>query len=97
MAFGFDSTAEQVTEGLDLSGRTYLVTGVNSGLGKETARVLTLRGARIIGLARTQDESAVGPGRARCGRRRCGVRAVGPRFRAVLPSSRSVIWALWTG
>ena len=53
MAFGFDSTAEQVTDGVDLSGRTYLVTGSNSGLGYETARVLALRGARILAAART--------------------------------------------
>ena len=54
MAFGKTSTAEEVTEGLDLSGKSYLITGVNSGLGYETARVLVLRGARIIGLARTK-------------------------------------------
>jgi NAD(P)-dependent dehydrogenase (short-subunit alcohol dehydrogenase family) len=47
------STAEQVTEGRDLSGQTFLVTGCTAGLGLETARVLGLRGAHIIGLART--------------------------------------------
>ncbi len=52
--FGKTSTAEQVTEGLDLSGTTWVITGCNSGLGYETARVLALRGAGIIGLARTQ-------------------------------------------
>ncbi len=51
--FGYGSSAEEVTAGLDLSGKTILVTGVTSGLGQETARVLSLRGARIIGLART--------------------------------------------
>jgi NAD(P)-dependent dehydrogenase (short-subunit alcohol dehydrogenase family) len=56
--FGYNSSAEQVTEGLDLSGRTYLVTGCNSGLGEETLRVLTLRGARVIGSARTLDKAA---------------------------------------
>ncbi len=49
---GRRSTAEQVTEGLDLSGRTAVVTGVNSGLGQETMRVLALRGAHVIGAAR---------------------------------------------
>ena len=43
--FGYGSTAEQVTEGLDLHGKTVLVTGGNSGLGLEALRVLTLRGA----------------------------------------------------
>lgn len=52
--FGFNSTAEEVTEGLDLSGKTYLVTGCNSGLGLETARVLALRGGHVVGLARTE-------------------------------------------
>jgi len=54
MDFGFQSTAEEVTEGLDLTGQTWLVTGVNSGLGYETTRVLALRGARVIGAARTE-------------------------------------------
>ncbi|MEN0067942.1 MAG: SDR family NAD(P)-dependent oxidoreductase [Myxococcota bacterium] len=55
--FGFSTTAEEVTEGLDLSGQTWLITGVNSGLGHETARVLGARGARIIGAARTIEKA----------------------------------------
>lgn len=55
--FGRDSTAEEVTAGVDLSGRTWLVTGCNSGLGLETARVLGLRGAHIVGLARTEGKA----------------------------------------
>jgi WW domain-containing oxidoreductase len=51
--FGFSSTAEDVSRGLDLSGKVYLLTGCNSGIGEETLRVLGLRGAEIIGLART--------------------------------------------
>jgi hypothetical protein len=31
--FGYNSTAEQVANGLDLTGKTYLITGVNAGLG----------------------------------------------------------------
>ncbi|MFT5680234.1 MAG: WW domain-containing oxidoreductase [Myxococcota bacterium] len=58
MAFGFESTAEQVTEGIDLSGKTWLVTGSNSGLGLESARVLASRGAHIIAAARTEEKAA---------------------------------------
>ncbi len=55
--FGQDSTAMEVTEGMDLSGRTALITGCNSGLGYETARALSLRGAHIIGAARTLEKA----------------------------------------
>ena len=55
--FGADSTAEQVTAGLDLSGKTYAITGANSGLGYETMRVLALRGAHVIGIARTMEKA----------------------------------------
>ncbi|MDB6061189.1 MAG: oxidoreductase [Verrucomicrobiaceae bacterium] len=51
--FGYGSTAEMVTAGISLVGKTILVTGCNSGLGFETMRVLALRGAHIIGTART--------------------------------------------
>ncbi len=56
--FGYNSTADQVTQGLDLGGRTVLVTGCNSGLGRETMRVLCARGARVIGAARTLEKAA---------------------------------------
>lgn len=55
--FGEDSTAEEVTAGLDLSGFTYAITGCNSGLGLETMRVLALRGAHVIGIARTREKA----------------------------------------
>jgi NAD(P)-dependent dehydrogenase (short-subunit alcohol dehydrogenase family) len=55
--FDGDSTAEQVTEGIDLSGKLALVTGCNSGIGFETMRVLALRGAHVLGAARTQDKA----------------------------------------
>jgi NAD(P)-dependent dehydrogenase (short-subunit alcohol dehydrogenase family) len=56
--FGAKSTAEEVTRGIDLSGKTALVTGVNSGLGAETMRVLALRGAHVLGTARTAEKAA---------------------------------------
>jgi len=53
MGFNKRSTAEQVTEGVDLAGKVALVTGCNSGIGAETVRVLAKRGAHVIGTARS--------------------------------------------
>ena len=50
------STAEEVTAGLNLSGKTAVITGCNSGIGLETMRVLALRGAHVIGTARTLEK-----------------------------------------
>ncbi len=55
--FGYGSTAEEVTQGLNLAGKTILVTGCNSGLGQESLRVLALRGARVVGTARTAEKA----------------------------------------
>lgn len=55
--FGANSTAEEVTAGIDLSGKTFAITGANSGLGYETMRVLAMRGAHVIGIARTQEKA----------------------------------------
>ena len=55
--FDEKSTGEEVTKGLDLSGKTILITGVNSGLGYETMRVLAMRGAHIIGFARNMEKA----------------------------------------
>ena len=55
--FGSRSTAEQVTEGMSLEGKTFLVTGCNSGLGLETLRVLTKRDATVLGTARTAEKA----------------------------------------
>ncbi len=55
--FGYGSTAEDVTDGLDLTGRRILITGCNSGLGLEAMRVLALRGATVLGAARSEDKA----------------------------------------
>lgn len=58
--FGHDTTADEVLEGVDLSGKCYLVTGCNSGLGLETLKALTARGARVMGVARTAEKAGIG-------------------------------------
>ncbi|MEI8027018.1 MAG: SDR family oxidoreductase [Pseudomonadota bacterium] len=60
--FGYRSTAEDVTEGLSLKGKTVLVTGCNSGLGLETMRVLCKRGAHVIGTSRTLEKANTATG-----------------------------------
>src|SRR5712671_2387028 len=50
--FGAETTASEVAEGIDLSGKVALVTGGSSGLGQETARALAAKGARVILTAR---------------------------------------------
>ena len=45
--FGFESTAADVIEGVDLSGKSAIVTGASSGIGVETARALAAAGASV--------------------------------------------------
>lgn len=46
-SFGFSSTAGEVVTGIDLAGRSAIVTGASSGIGFETARALAGIGAEI--------------------------------------------------
>lgn len=50
--FGFGSTADDVLDGIDLTGRLAVVTGGYSGLGLETTRALAKAGARVVVPAR---------------------------------------------
>lgn len=55
--FGYGTKAEEVLKGGSLAGKTFLVTGCNSGLGLETIRVLGAAGAMVLGAARTEDKA----------------------------------------
>jgi NAD(P)-dependent dehydrogenase (short-subunit alcohol dehydrogenase family) len=48
-------TALQVIEGIDLSGKTCVITRASSGLGRESARALATAGAEVILAARNPD------------------------------------------
>ena len=50
--FGHDSTADEVLQGIDLSGKLAVVTGGYSGLGLETTRALAKAGAHVVVPAR---------------------------------------------
>jgi NAD(P)-dependent dehydrogenase (short-subunit alcohol dehydrogenase family) len=50
--FGAESTADEVLEGVNLSGKRVLVTGVSAGLGVETARSIVTHGGTVVGTAR---------------------------------------------
>ncbi len=53
--FGFASTAAEVIDGIDLSGKRAIVTGGSSGIGIETARALAGAGAAVTLAVRDTD------------------------------------------
>lgn len=55
--FGFESTTDEVLDGIDLTGKRILVTGVSAGIGVETARALVAHGAYVVGAARDLDKA----------------------------------------
>jgi NAD(P)-dependent dehydrogenase (short-subunit alcohol dehydrogenase family) len=54
-SFGFETTALEVVDGVDLSGKRALVTGGASGIGVETVRALANAGAEVTIAARDVD------------------------------------------
>jgi NAD(P)-dependent dehydrogenase (short-subunit alcohol dehydrogenase family) len=55
--FGRDTTTDEVLEGMDLSGRRFVITGAASGLGRESARALAAHGASVTLLARSTERA----------------------------------------
>jgi NAD(P)-dependent dehydrogenase (short-subunit alcohol dehydrogenase family) len=53
--FGFSSTAAEVIDGVDVSGKRAIVTGASSGIGVETARALAAAGAAVTLAVRNID------------------------------------------
>jgi NAD(P)-dependent dehydrogenase (short-subunit alcohol dehydrogenase family) len=50
--FGAKSTADEVLSGVNLAGKRFFITGVSSGIGRETARALASHGADVVGTVR---------------------------------------------
>lgn len=57
MTFDHTTTTDQILDGIDLSGKRILITGVSAGLGIETARALAAHGAEVVGTARNRQKA----------------------------------------
>ena len=56
--FGKSTTTDEVLEGMDLTGRRFVITGAATGLGRESARALATHGAAVTVLARSEERAA---------------------------------------
>jgi NAD(P)-dependent dehydrogenase (short-subunit alcohol dehydrogenase family) len=54
--FGFATTADEAIDGIDLSGKTAVVTGASSGLGLQTVATLSSAGAKVVAAVRDPDQ-----------------------------------------
>jgi len=64
-SFGATSTTDEVMQGIGLTEKRVLVTGVSAGLGAETARTLTAHGAQVVGTARDLSKAQAATQQAR--------------------------------
>jgi NAD(P)-dependent dehydrogenase (short-subunit alcohol dehydrogenase family) len=64
-SYGRDTTTDEVLEGVDLSRKRILITGSSGGLGEESARALSSRGAAITMAARNPEKNEAGAARIR--------------------------------
>ncbi|MBW4083657.1 SDR family NAD(P)-dependent oxidoreductase [Paenibacillus sp. S150] len=70
--FNAKSTTEDVLAGIDLKNKRYLVTGVSSGMGIETARALVAHGAEVVGTARNLKKADDATGEVRAAAQKSG-------------------------
>jgi NAD(P)-dependent dehydrogenase (short-subunit alcohol dehydrogenase family) len=95
-SYGAKSTTDEVLDGVDLSGKRILVTGVSAGLGVETARTLAARGAKVVGAVRDIDKALAATEQVRTGARLGGGLDLVELDLASLASVRSCADALLT-
>ena len=69
--FGSRTRADDVVAGLDLSGKTIIVTGANTGIGEPTARALAGAGARVVFACRQRTTGETAVARARTAHAGC--------------------------
>ena len=58
VGFGVNTTTNEILAGIDLTGKTILITGGTSGLGQESARALAAHGAKVIITARNLEKAS---------------------------------------
>ncbi|MEM6634527.1 MAG: SDR family NAD(P)-dependent oxidoreductase [Pseudomonadota bacterium] len=56
-AFSKDTTTDEVLQGIDLTGKTVVITGGTSGLGQESARSMAAKGAHVVITGRNMDKA----------------------------------------
>src|SRR6185312_7779658 len=76
MTFNGRSTADEVLAGLDLTGKTVVVTGSSAGLGFETVRAMAAKGADVVMAGRDPGKSDAAAARIRAGQPDAKLRTV---------------------
>lgn len=56
-AFSKDTTTDEVLHGIDLTGKTVVITGGTSGLGQESARSMAAKGASVVITGRNMEKA----------------------------------------
>ena len=64
-AFGSTTTTDEVLEGIDLTGKRFVVTGASTGLGEETTRAVAAHGGSVTMAVRDLDKGHTAAARVR--------------------------------